>query len=61
MRVERKKCNEFQKKPVLVGVEIMLLVLVLILVDIAAWKWGVDSREWTLDDRAITPRPRRAI
>ncbi len=41
--------------------EIMIAVAAFILLDIAAWRWAVDSRIWDVDDRAIQARPRRAI
>jgi hypothetical protein len=41
--------------------ELLVAVAVLILIDVAVWRWGVDSRIWVEDDRAIQRRPRRAI
>jgi len=41
--------------------EIIIPVALFILLDIVAWRWAVDSRDWTVDDRAIRARPRRAI
>jgi nitrogen fixation-related uncharacterized protein len=40
--------------------EILIAVAVLILVGVAAWFWGVDSRP-PLDDPTLYGRPRRAI
>ncbi len=41
--------------------EIMVAIALFILLDVAAWRWAVDSRFWDVDDRAIRARPRRAI
>jgi hypothetical protein len=41
--------------------ELVIAIAALVLLDIAAWRWAVDSRDWVEDDRAITQRPRRAI
>ena len=41
--------------------EVLVVIVALILLDVAAWRWAVDSRVWVEDDRAIQRRPRRAI
>jgi hypothetical protein len=41
-------------------VEILVAFIALVLLDIAAWRWGVDSRQWGLEPRA-TGRPERWI
>jgi len=46
---------------VLEDMEILIPVALFILLDIAAWRWAVDSRDWNVDDRALRARPRRAI
>jgi hypothetical protein len=54
--------NESSANEVLMSMEILVAVLILVLIDLAAWKWGADSREWTVDERSIAPRrPRRAF
>jgi len=41
--------------------EILITVALFVLLDVAAWRWAVDSRDWTVEDRAVQRRPRRAI
>jgi len=41
-------------------VEIMVALVALVLLDIAAWRWGVDSRRWGLQIRA-SRRPERWV
>jgi hypothetical protein len=44
-------------------VELLVGLAVLVLFDIAAWRWGADSMPRVEEDlsRVITPRPKRAI
>jgi hypothetical protein len=44
-------------------VEVLVGFAILVLFDIAAWRWGVDSTPRIEQDlsRAIMPRPTRAI
>lgn len=42
------------------GVEILLPVLLLVVLDVAAMIWGVDSRNWGLDPKS-EGRPYRWI
>ena len=41
-------------------VELLVALVAVILFDLAAWRWGVDSRDWGLDPRS-QDRPRRWI
>ena len=55
------QCNESLATWVLEDMEILITVAALILLNAAVWRWAADSRDWTVDDRAIRRRPRRAI
>ncbi len=41
--------------------ELLLALFALLLFEVAAWRWGADSRIWAEDERAIARRSRRAI
>jgi hypothetical protein len=41
--------------------EILVAVAVLLVFDVAAWFWGVDSRVVMDDERSIQRAPRRSI
>ncbi len=55
--------NETGLAGVLKGVELLVGFALLVLFDIAAWRWGVDSTPGIDQDatRFVTPRPTRAI
>jgi len=42
-------------------VEILVALVVLVLFDIAAWRWGTDSRVVMDDERSLDRPPRRWI
>jgi hypothetical protein len=42
-------------------VEILMALVVLVLFDIAAWRWGADSRVVMDDERSLDRPPRRWI
>jgi len=42
-------------------VVVLLALIALVLFDIAAWLWGVDSRVMIEDDRSVHPSSRRWI
>jgi len=43
--------------------EIVYAVVLLLALDLAAWRWGVNSNAWAEDElrRTIRPLPRRSI
>jgi hypothetical protein len=54
--------NESGRKRVVNGVEVLVGLVVLVLFDIAAWRWGADSMPpFDEDPRRVIPTPRRAI
>jgi hypothetical protein len=54
--------NETDWNRVLSDVEVLVGLVVLVLFDIAAWRWGADSMPAFEEDlRRVTPTPRRAI
>jgi hypothetical protein len=54
--------NETGSDRVVNGVELLVGLAVLVLFDIAAWRWGVDSVPRIEQDLSrITPRPTRSI
>jgi len=44
-------------------VEIVYAIALLLALDVAAWRWGVNSSAWAEDEtrRPIRPLPRRTI
>jgi hypothetical protein len=42
-------------------VVVLVALIALVLFDIAAWLWGVDSRVMIEDDHSAQPAPRRWI
>ena len=55
--------NETGPEEVVKGVELLVGLAVLVLFDIAAWRWGVDSAPHIEQDltRVITARPTRSM
>jgi len=41
--------------------DMLIALAALILFDVAAWFWGVDSRVMVEDERAVNRPPRRSI
>jgi len=53
--------NDRRRSRVLVVVDVVVALLLLIVLDIAAWKWGFDSRVGLDDERSVKHPPRRWI
>ena len=53
--------NDPPRSRVLVVVDVVIALVLLIVLDIAAWKWGFDSRVGLDDERSVKHPPRRWI